>query len=46
MLPGDVDVTFADIGKAANLFNYKPATDMETGIKKFIEWYNTKPVTE
>lgn len=40
MQPGDVDVTFADISKATNLFNYKPATDMETGIKKFIEWYN------
>ena len=41
MQPGDVDITFADISKAGQLLNYKPATDMATGIKKFIDWYNT-----
>ena len=40
MQPGDVDITFADISKAGRLLNYKPATDMATGIKKFIDWYN------
>lgn len=40
MQPGDVDITFADISKAGHLLNYKPATDMVTGIKKFITWYN------
>jgi nucleoside-diphosphate-sugar epimerase len=40
MQPGDVDITYADISKAGSLLNYKPATDMETGIKKFIAWYN------
>jgi nucleoside-diphosphate-sugar epimerase len=40
MQPGDVDITFADIAKAGQLLNYKPATDMATGIKKFIAWYN------
>ena len=39
MQPGDVDITFADISKAGHLLNYKPATDMATGIKKFITWY-------
>ena len=39
MQPGDVDITFADIAKASHLLNYKPATDMATGIKKFIAWY-------
>ena len=40
MQPGDVDITFAYIAKAGQLLNYKPATDMATGIKKFIAWYN------
>ncbi|MFM6924362.1 MAG: GDP-mannose 4,6-dehydratase [Ferruginibacter sp.] len=40
MQPGDVDITFADISKAGSLLDYKPATDMATGIKKFIVWYN------
>ena len=40
MQPGDVDITFADIAKASHLLNYKPATDMATGVKKFIAWYN------
>ena len=41
MQAGDVDITFADISKAGQLLNYKPATDMLTGIKKFIAWYNS-----
>lgn len=39
MQPGDVDITFADITKAGNLFNYKPATGMAEGIRKFIAWF-------
>ena len=39
MQAGDVDITFADITKAGELFNYKPATDMQEGIKKFIAWF-------
>jgi nucleoside-diphosphate-sugar epimerase len=39
MQPGDVDITFADISKAAQLFDYKPATGLAEGIKKFIAWY-------
>lgn len=44
MQPGDVDITFADISKASHLLNYKPATDMATGIKKFIAWYNAQNI--
>jgi len=40
MQPGDVDITFADISKAEALFRYRPATDMATGIGKFIDWYH------
>ncbi len=42
MQAGDVDITFADITKAGKLLNYKPATDLAEGIKKFIAWYNTR----
>ena len=38
MQPGDVNRTYADISKSRNLLNYKPETDFESGIRKFIEW--------
>ena len=41
MQPGDVEITFADITKAQALFGYKPATDLATGIGKFIDWFIT-----
>ena len=37
--PGDVPQTFADISKARKLLNYNPQTQIETGIKLFIEWF-------
>jgi len=46
MQPGDVDITFADINKAAALFNYKPATALEEGIGKFIEWFKAQQQTQ
>ncbi len=39
MQPGDADITYADISKAATLFNYKPATNLTDGIRKFIAWF-------
>ena len=36
---GDVERTFADIGKAARLFGYAPATRIEDGIPKFLDWF-------
>lgn len=42
MQPGDVNITCADITKAGLLLNYKPATDLKTGISNFIAWYNAK----
>ena len=40
MQDGDVDITYADIEKAKTLLNYNPSTQLETGIGRFIEWYN------
>jgi UDP-glucuronate 4-epimerase len=41
MQPGDVNRTFADISKAKRLLGYKPATPVEDGIPRFIEWFKT-----
>jgi len=38
MQPGDVITTYADISKAKDLLNYKPTTNMEEGISKYIAW--------
>lgn len=37
--PGDVPQTFADITKARKLLGYNPQTQIEDGIRKFIEWF-------
>lgn len=37
--PGDLPLTHADITKARKLLSYRPTTPIETGIKKFAEWF-------
>jgi len=37
--PGDVPQTFADITKARRLLGYDPQTQIESGIKRFVEWF-------
>lgn len=37
--PGDMPRTHADISKAQALLGYKPATPIEAGIQKFVEWF-------
>ena len=39
MQPGDVPQTFADITKARRLLGYNPQTQIEEGIKRFVEWF-------
>jgi UDP-glucuronate 4-epimerase len=39
MQPGDVPETFADMDDLAEDVGFKPATPIEEGIKKFVEWY-------
>lgn len=42
MLPmqqGDVYQTWADIADLVDNYNYTPKTELDTGIKKFIDWY-------
>jgi UDP-glucuronate 4-epimerase len=37
--PGDVPQTFADVTKARRLLGYDPQTQIESGIKRFVEWF-------
>jgi UDP-glucuronate 4-epimerase len=37
--PGDVERTFANIDKARKLLGYQPATKVERGIGRFVEWF-------
>ncbi|OMO80882.1 NAD-dependent epimerase/dehydratase [Corchorus olitorius] len=36
---GDVEFTHANISLAARELGYKPTTDLEAGLKKFVRWY-------
>lgn len=44
---GDVQFTHANISSAQREFGYKPTTDLNTGLKRFVRWYlhyyNNKP---
>lgn len=37
--PGDVKKTYAGINEIYNDYGYKPKTDIDHGIKSFIDWY-------
>jgi UDP-glucuronate 4-epimerase len=39
--PGDVPVTYADIGKARSLLGYRPTTPVVEGVQRFVEWFRT-----
>lgn len=42
MQPGDVPQTFADISKAQQLLGYNPQTQIEDGLRLFIDWFRHK----
>lgn len=39
MQPGDVPITYADTTALEKDMNYKPKTDLRTGLREFAEWY-------
>lgn len=39
MQPGDVLATYADVTDLVEKLDYKPDTDLSTGIQKFVDWY-------
>jgi len=44
MQAGDVHETFADISKICNLYGFTQKTEIQFGLKRFIEWYNNYTV--
>ena len=36
---GDVEKTWADVTSLKEDYGYNPGTPVETGIKRFVEWY-------
>ncbi len=39
MQPGDVKVNYADVEELSAFTGHRPNTDIEDGVKKFIDWY-------
>ncbi|HVJ87692.1 MAG TPA: NAD-dependent epimerase [Caulifigura sp.] len=39
MQPGDVPATYADVDDLMRDVGFKPATPIETGVARFVEWY-------
>ncbi|QDG35606.1 NAD-dependent epimerase [Alteromonas mediterranea] len=39
MQPGDVPDTYADVSSLVADTGYQPSTDVETGVKAFVDWY-------
>lgn len=46
MQPGDVDQTWADVSLARDAFGYSPSTELEDGLKQYIEWYRSTTHSE
>jgi UDP-glucuronate 4-epimerase len=40
--PGDVPQTFADITRARELLGYNPQTQIEDGLRRFVDWFRGK----
>lgn len=39
MQPGDVEVTYADVGELEYDFGFKPSTSLREGLRNFARWY-------
>ena len=37
--PGDVPITYADVGKAERLLGYSPKVPIREGLRRFVAWY-------
>jgi UDP-glucuronate 4-epimerase len=40
--PGDVRQTYADVTKAMTKLSYQPKTNIEVGLKNFVEWFRNR----
>ena len=41
MEPGDVEATYADVDALSAAVGFSPATPIETGVHRFVEWFRT-----
>ena len=41
MQPGDVPETCADVSDLERAIGFRPATSIEEGIRRFVEWYRS-----
>lgn len=41
MQPGDVEVTYADMGELERDFGFRPATGLRDGLREFAQWYKS-----
>jgi UDP-glucuronate 4-epimerase len=39
--PGDMRLTWADISRATRLLGYRPSTNLEDGLTRFVTWYRS-----
>jgi len=44
--PGDVRDSLADVSKAREAFGFNPSSDIESGLREYIEWIKNDPVTK
>ncbi|MGE5233753.1 MAG: GDP-mannose 4,6-dehydratase [Acidobacteriota bacterium] len=42
--PGDVPITYADVGKAHRMLGYSPKVPIREGIRRFVAWYREQAV--
>jgi len=40
--PGDVPITYADVGKAGRLLGYSPKVPIREGLRRFVAWYRER----
>ena len=39
MQPGDVAATYADVDDLERAVGFRPATSIEDGVRRFVDWY-------
>ena len=42
-IKGDAEHTLSSCDKAKDMMGYKPETDIESGLKRFVEWFRDNP---
>jgi len=44
--PGDVRDSLADVTKAREAFGFDPSSNIESGLREYMEWIKNDPVTK